>query len=86
MNEREIRAKIRELMTAGVLPQVMPDGSLVDEAGCAVAAEVHVGRIGRASCAICGGAEPEISYAYPARKILRFHTYCDVLWQEERAR
>lgn len=86
MNEREIRAKIRELIRAGVLPQVMSDGSLVDEAGCAVAAEVHVGTNERASCAICEGAGPEISYAYPGRTILRFHTYCDVLWQEERAR
>jgi len=86
VNEREIRARIRELIRTGVLPQVMPDGSLVDEAGCAVAAEVHVGMNERASCAICGALAPEISYAYPGRTILRFHTYCDVLWQEERAR
>jgi len=86
VNEREIRAKILELIRAGVLPQVLSDGSLVDGAGCAVAAEVHVGMNERASCAICGGSGPEISYAYPGRKTLRFHTYCDVLWQEERTR
>jgi len=86
VNEREIRARIREMIRTGVLPQVMSDGSLVDEAGCAVAAEVHVSADERAFCVICAAAGPEISYAYPGRKTLRLHIYCDVLWQEERAR
>jgi hypothetical protein len=30
--------------------------------------------------------DPQLSYYYPGSRILRFHAYCDLLWQEERAR
>ena len=38
------------------------------------------------ACAICGQPGPQLSYYYPGSRILRFHAYCDLLWQEERAR
>jgi hypothetical protein len=37
-------------------------------------------------CAICGDPGPQLSYYYPGSRILRFHAYCDLLWQEERVR
>ena len=86
MNERGIRDRIRQLMGSGLLPPALPDSSLVSEAGRGVPAEFHVGTVDRESCAICGEAAPELSYYYPGRPVLRFHAYCDVLWQEERAR
>ena len=86
MNEREIRERIRELMEAGALPPTLADSSLVSESGRGVAAEVHVGTVDLESCAICEQPGPQLSYYYPGSRILRFHAYCDLLWQEERAR
>ena len=86
MNEREIRERIRELMMAGALPPVLADSSLVSESGRGVAAQVHVGTVDLDTCAICGQPGPQLSYYYPGGRVLRFHAYCDLLWQEERAR
>ncbi len=86
MNEREIRGRIRELMVAGALPPTLADSSLVSEGGRAVPAQVHVGTVDVESCAICGQPGPQLSYYYPGRRLLRCHAYCDLLWQEERAR
>ena len=86
MNEREIRERIRELMMAGALPQTLADSSQVSASGRAVPPLLHVGTVDVESCAICGQPGPELSYYYPGGQILRFHAYCDLLWQEERAR
>jgi len=86
MNEREIRERIRELMAAGALPPTLGDSFLVTESGRGVPAQVHVGTVDLESCAICGQPGPQLSYYYPGSRILRFHAYCDLLWQEERAR
>lgn len=86
MNEREIRERIRELMVAYALPPTLADSSLVSESGRGAPAQVHVGTVDLESCAICGQPGPQLSYYYPGGQILRFHAYCDLLWQEERAR
>jgi hypothetical protein len=86
MNEREIRERIRELMVTGQLPPAMADSSIVSESGRGVPAEFHVGTDDAEACAICGQPGPQLSYYYPGSRILRFHAYCDLLWQEERAR
>ena len=38
------------------------------------------------ACAICGHPGPQLSYYYPGSQILRFYGYCNLLWQEDRAR
>ncbi len=86
MNEREIRERIRELMEAGALPPTLADRSLVSESGRGVPARAHAGTVDLASCATCGKPGPETSYYYSSGRILRFHAYCDLLWQEERTR
>jgi hypothetical protein len=86
MNEREIRERIRALMTAGQLPPALADSSIVSESGRAVPAQFHVGTTDVEACAICGQPGPQLSYYYPGSRILRFHSYCDLLWQEERSR
>jgi hypothetical protein len=86
MNEREIRERIRELMVTGALPPTLADSSLVSESERGVPAQVHAGTVDLESCAICGQPGPQLSYYYPGGQILRFHAYCDLLWQEERAR
>lgn len=86
MNEREIRERIRELMMAGALPPTLANSSLVNETGRGVAPQVHVGTVDLESCAICGQPGPQLSYYYPGGQMLRFHAFCDLLWQEERAR
>jgi hypothetical protein len=86
MNEREIRERIRELMTAGALPPAQVVSSRVAESGRGVASQVHVGTVDLEKCAICGDPGPRLSYYYPGSRILRFHAYCDLLWQEERVR
>jgi hypothetical protein len=74
------------LMQTGALPPTLADSSLVSESGRRVPAQVHVGTVDLESCAICGEPGPQMSYYYPGGRILRFHAYCDLLWQEERAR
>ena len=86
MDEREIRERIRALMVAGELPPALADSSIVSESGRGVAAQVHVGTVDVERCAICGQPGPQLSYYYPGSRILRFHAFCDLLWQEERAR
>jgi len=86
MNEREIRERIRALMVAGDLPPALADSSIVSESGRGVPAQVHVGTADIERCAICGQPGPQLSYYYPGSPILRFHAYCDLLWQEERSR
>jgi hypothetical protein len=86
MSEREIRERIRALMVAGGLPPALADSSMVSESGRAVPAQVHVGTVDVETCAICGQPGPQLSYFYPGSPILRFHAYCDLLWQEERSR
>jgi len=73
-------------MEAGALPPTLGDSFLVTESGRGVPAQVHVGTVDLESCAICGQPGPQLSYYYPGSPILRFHAYCDLLWQEERAR
>ena len=86
MNKWDIRERIRELMVTGALPPALADSSLVSESGRGEQAQVHVGTVDLESCAICGQPGPQLSYYYPGGRILRFHAYCDLLWQEERAR
>lgn len=86
MNERDTRERIRALMAAGVLPPTLADSSPISESGRAVPPQVHVGTVDQEHCAICGEAGPQLSYYYPGGRVLRFHAYCDLLWQEERAR
>jgi hypothetical protein len=82
--EQILRAKIRDLMIAGMLPQVQADGCLVDVSGLAVAGERHVGPADRSACVVCGDSGPRVSYQAPHDIVLHLHVKCDLLWQEER--
>ena len=84
--ERMLRAKIRDLMAAGILPRVQSDGWLADDAGHAVPGERQVS-LGdpKASCLVCEDPGPLVSYQAPAGIVLHLHVRCDMLWQEERS-
>jgi hypothetical protein len=80
-----LRAKIRDLIAAGILPRVQADGSLVDDAGHAVPGERQVGLPDhKASCLVCEDPGPHVSYQAPAGIVLYLHVRCDELWHEER--
>lgn len=83
-SDRMLRAKIRDLLTSGILPQVQPDGSLVNEAGRSVPGQRHVGPPDLfAACIVCEDAGPQVSYRAPLGLVLHLHGKCDTLWQEE---
>ncbi len=84
MNERRLRAKIRDLMASGNLPRVRYDGCLITEAGRAESGQCHVGTVNSISCLVCGEPAPQVSYQYPGGIMLHLHAACDVLWQQER--
>jgi len=84
LSERMLRAKIRDLMAAGILPRLRSDGSLVDESGRAVPGRRHVGPADlAASCIVCEDLGPQVSYQAPHGLVLHLHVTCDTLWQEE---
>ena len=62
------------------------DGSFVSASGRAVPVERHVGTVETEACVVCGDRGPQLTYYYPGGLVLRLHAFCDVLWQEERAR
>jgi hypothetical protein len=82
MSSGDLRAKIRDLMAAGVLPSepapiqrpVPPTpmgpnfvrGCLLDQ-----------------PCDICGGLAPEVQHFYVGGIVVRVHAACDELWKQE---
>ena len=83
-SDRMLRAKIRDLMTSGILPRAQSDGSLVNEAGRSVPGERHVGPPDlSAACIVCEDPGPQVSYQALHGLVLHLHVTCDRLWQEE---
>ena len=78
MTDQSARAKIRTLITAGILPDMPP-----------VVTSIAHGQIARGQdsderCLICGDAGPQVSYTYSDGHVIRLHAACDALWQRER--
>jgi hypothetical protein len=78
MTEFKLRAKIRELMTSGVLPSEPAVISGTGDVGA-------VKNLLPAACSVCGERDPQITLFYVGGRVVRLHAACDALWQQERA-
>jgi hypothetical protein len=84
LDHRELRTRIRLLMASGELP---PGGSLANKIlpGQVVrVTRVVIGRSMWGPCLTYGEADPQVSYTYADRKVVRLHAACDALWRLER--
>ena len=73
MPELELRAKIRDLMASGALPNEPP---LITRAG--------QGAPRKDACVICVESDPTVSYFWPGGIVVRLHASCDALWKRVR--
>jgi hypothetical protein len=80
MNEHAARAKIRALITPGVLPDGRP--TIMSTAQ----GQIVTGRESLERSLICEEPGPGVSYTYPGGRVIRLHAACDALWQQERTR
>jgi len=75
MIEAAHRARIRELMASGALPN---DPPVIQRSG-----QLPAGR-GRDACVICTEPDPTVNYFWTGGLVVRVHAACDALWQQER--
>lgn len=78
MNREEIRTKIRERLSKGILPCYYP---IPREPGGAFEG-YEVGVVRDHECSACDGKYPGITLKYPDKKIW-FHEECEQIWREE---
>jgi hypothetical protein len=88
MSHADLRAKIRELMDSGVLPEEPPP-ILGSPASWSPPGSKRwrmlISWNLRGPCTICGESGPQVQYFYVGDQVIRVHAVCDVLWQQERA-
>ena len=72
MRSADRRAKIRELIAAGTLPNERP----------------VIRRAGRTrrqdTCLICTDPDPTVTYFWTGGIVIRLHAACDAVWKQER--
>jgi hypothetical protein len=82
MDEPELRrAKVRELMTSGALPRVLPAAERIAPGQIPRATQIVIGTYPPARCLVCEELAPQMSYTYLGGKVVRLHAACDALWQ-----
>jgi hypothetical protein len=86
MQEAELRARIRDLLSWGRLPRQHPAAATMDPKRVAASPSIRVGLQAQEHCVICREAQPMVSYTYPDGRIIRLHSACDNVWHEERER
>jgi hypothetical protein len=84
MTQETIRQQIRERLTAGTLPRSVPP--LIGGPGLPLTPQVHIRAdtaIGPARCSACGDAGARVAYRYADGTIIRFHSTCHRMWEDE---
>ena len=77
MTHEELRARIRELVASGDLPDEPPvvhrtGGGLWRVRGLAV------------PCVVCGEPDPLIAYFWTGGRVAHLHAACNAVWKQER--
>ena len=86
MGDTALRARIRELLSSGILPRQLPAATQMDRTGVIALPAIRVGLQPAEHCVVCGEAQPMLSYTYPDGRVIRLHSVCDNAWHEERER
>jgi hypothetical protein len=86
MTDLERRAKIRELIASGALPDDPPPIERPAPASTPgnARSRILIGGPLHEPCTICGGPGPEVQHFYIAGQVVNVHAACDALWQLER--
>jgi len=85
MTRAELRAKIREFIASGVLPEDQPPitrPALWTTPG-NTRSRILVGSPRQEPCTICGEPGPQVQYFYIGGPVVRVHAACDPLWKQE---
>jgi hypothetical protein len=80
ITDAQLRAKIRDLMTSGDLPNERPRVHQVGYGPPEIAPRSDV-------CLICGDpGPPPVTYVWSGRRAANLHAACDAIWKQERER
>ena len=77
MTDAQLRARVRELMDLGNLPNERPQLHQAGAGPSRLAPESDV-------CLICGEPGPNVTYVWSGGKVANLHAACDALWKLER--
>jgi hypothetical protein len=69
-------------MASGVLPPGPPLAGKIIPSHVGGLTRILIGRATRGRCLICDKPDPNVTYTYADRKVVRLHSACDALWQE----
>ena len=78
MTDAQLRARGRDLMASGNLPDERPQ---LHQAGAGLAQLAPQADV----CLICGEPGPNVTYVWSGRRVANLHAACDALWKRERA-
>jgi hypothetical protein len=80
----DLRAKIRELMASGVLPNELAPITRKVPAQMPSKRPARTGVWGshQAPCTICGEPGPHVQYFYIAGQVVSAHAACDAVWKQ----
>jgi len=86
MTDTQLRARIRDLMAAGVLPsEPAPIQRPVPPAPTGPKPHMFVAdSLLDQPCTICGELAPQAQLFYAGGIVVRVHAACEALWQQER--
>jgi len=77
MTDAQLRARVRDLMTSGDLPNDRPRVHQVVHGQSEIASRSDV-------CLICGEPGPTVTYVWSGSRAANLHAACDELWKLER--
>jgi len=77
LTRAQLRAKIRDLVALGDLPNERPQ---LHQAGAGPLRLVPQSDV----CLICGEPGPNVTYVWSGGRVANLHAACDALWKQER--
>ena len=77
MTDAQLRARVRELMALGNLPDQRPQLHQAGAGPSRLAPQSDV-------CLICGEPGPNVTYVWSGGRVANLHAACDALWKLER--
>jgi len=85
MNHDPIRQKIRKRLDDGTLPRQMPPLTKggPEQSSAPLAHMRADSSIGLTRCSGCGAEGARVTYRYADGSIIRFHSQCHRIWEEE---
>jgi hypothetical protein len=77
MTDAQLRARVRDLMALGKLPDERPRLHQAGAGSSRLAPQSEV-------CLICGEPGPNVTYGWSGGRVANLHAACDALWRQER--